>query len=124
MALPHEATAAHAGNAEATEAPVAAGPVAPRTPAAWRRYDNIALVIMFNKHYDGLAAVYETLREAYRPIFGTIIWTGLTARPIELPGSEAWVSCEGQGGSQYHMCLVNVIQEVRGVAAACPPPGR
>ncbi|EIE18111.1 hypothetical protein COCSUDRAFT_49414 [Coccomyxa subellipsoidea C-169] len=81
------------------------------TPASWRRYDAIILVVNFNKAYDGMLKVLELLREAYQPIFSRIIFTGGT-RPSEFPGEERWVECDGSGGSMMQSCLANVMQEV------------
>lgn len=52
---------------------------------------------------------YELLREAYRPIFEAIVFTG-GPRPMELPGDELWVECNGSGGSMMQACLANVMQ--------------
>ena len=64
-------------------------------------------------------ATHAALREAYEPIFATIIWTGWVGRPWELPAHEAWVDCESQGGGFNYMCLTNVMQEARLALASC-----
>lgn len=58
---------------------------------------------------DRLLETYEVLREAYRPLFSTIIWTG-DSRPEDLPGDEVWVDCDGKGGTIMQACLANVMQ--------------
>jgi hypothetical protein len=82
-----------------------------RTPRGWRRYRDIVLVIMFNSQYATWLETYETLAEAYRPLFGKVVITGFSERPAELPANELFVSCEAQGGMYQYACFANAMQE-------------
>lgn len=82
----------------------------PRTPRAWRRFREIVLVIVFNVEFPGLAEVQRQLSEAYQPLFGSIVWTGLKDRPAMLPASERFVACDGDDGWLQHACFGNVMQ--------------
>ena len=88
----------------------AAGVALPRTPRAWHRFREIVLVIVFNVEFPGLAEVQRQLSEAYRPLFGSIVWTGLETRPEALPASERFVACDGGAGWLQHACFGNVMQ--------------
>ena len=65
---------------------------------------------MFNKNYTGWFEVYKTLREAYEPIFGSLVFTGFPFRPSELPDEEHWVTCEGWEGNLQYSCFANAIE--------------
>jgi hypothetical protein len=54
--------------------------------------------------------VYRALREAYRPLFSKIVYTGFEERPPTLPASEAFVTCQGERGSLQYACFANVMQ--------------
>ena len=85
--------------------------VAPRTPLHWQRYNNIVAVVVFNIAYDGWQATYRILKEAYTPIFGTVVFTGQTQWPECMPDSERWVGCECAAGALQYACYANAMQE-------------
>lgn len=86
-------------------------PVAlPRTPQTWQRHRGIVLVVTTS---GGSPGALELLRAAYRPLFGKLVFTGASERPVGLPASEAWVGCQaGAQGQMHYACLANVMQEV------------
>ncbi len=71
---------------------------------------SIVAVIMFNKNYTGWLETYHILREAYEPIFGTLVFTGLPERPAELPEQERFVTCEAWEGNVQYACFANVME--------------
>ena len=85
--------------------------VVPRTPAQWHRYRNIVVVVVFNSPYEGWSRTYRLLKEAYTPIFGTVVFTGQLTRPEGMPESERWVPCECAAGTLQYACYANAIQE-------------
>ena len=91
----------------------------PRTPQAWRRHRDVILVIVFNSDFPGWLDVYRALREAYRPLFSKIVYTGFEERPPALPAAEAFVTCQGERGSLQYACFANVMQ----VGRAAPEEG-
>lgn len=85
--------------------------VVPRTPLHWKRHGNIVVVVVFNLAYEGWENTYRLLKEAYTPIFGTVVFTGQVNRPEGMPKSERWVACECAVGALQYACYANAIQE-------------
>jgi hypothetical protein len=105
------ASAALGRRATLLEAPGKQPAVAPRTPMHWQRHSNIVAVVVFNIAYDGWETTYKILKEAYTPIFGTVVFTGQVQRPEGMPTSERWVECEGAAGALQYACYANAMQE-------------
>lgn len=71
---------------------------------------SIVVIVMFNKAYKGWFDTYKVLREAYAPIFGTLVFTGFKDRPKELAEEEHWVTCDAWDGNLQYACFANAIE--------------
>lgn len=63
---------------------------------------------MFNNEYPGWFDTYELLKEAYTPLFGSVIFTGFPTRPDRVPSDDKWITCSASAHLQY-ICFANAI---------------
>ena len=64
---------------------------------------------MFNTKYPSWLETYQLLKEAYTPMFGTLVFTGFPERPEEVPMGDNFITCSGTGHLQY-ICFANAMQ--------------
>lgn len=70
---------------------------------------SIVAVVMFKVKYPGWLDTYVLLKEAYSPLFGSVVFTGFPDYPAELAPGEKWVNCSATATFQY-ICFANAMQ--------------
>ena len=70
---------------------------------------SIIAVIMIDTRSMAWQKTYQLLKEAYAPLFGTVVFAGAQPSGFAIPKNEHWVSCL-TGGDHHYACLASVMQ--------------
>ena len=76
---------------------------------------SIIAVVMMDTRSIAWQKRHLLLKEAYTPLFGTVVFAGEQPSESDIPKTENWVSCL-TGGDHRYACLASVMQVGEGRA--------